>query len=286
MTIPMLMRDDAVFVKPIPRKHPQRSTIQHWQLRDLIACPSSRKEFIYVNSNNVNLYNTDTKQVIPVMKDLTFPPTSMTTGCGYLAVGGQRSQLMVRQLSSNWYAHTSVGGSINNALCISSHPTGTRLLVCNNDESIKVYSLPALQRIANISLPTAVNYVAVSPDGRKMCAVGDTNQVFLFDVNSNTGYQRIGTYTGTNDSGFSCAWNHSSDKFAVASQDGYVSVWDIRSSEKLAKIPTVQGPQVKGAARCVKFSPAGSIDLLMFSEVSFMIPSNAFRHSHFNLKNY
>lgn len=143
------------------------------------------------------------------MKDLTFPPTSMTTGyvldmtlnsviiidifllnmvwlcvfsCGYLAVGGQRSQLMVRQLSSNWYfyfsffpfefkdftywlafhyfryAHTSVGGSINNALCISSHPTGTRLLVCNNDESIKVYSLPALQRIANISLPTAVNY--------------------------------------------------------------------------------------------------------------------------------
>lgn len=77
----------------------------------------------------------------------------------------------------------------------------------------------------------------------------------------------------SNDAGFSCAWNQSSEKFAVASQDGFVSVWDIRSTEKLAKIPSSQvksankNPQVKGACRCVKFSPSGSMDLLAFSEV-------------------
>ncbi|KAJ3121250.1 hypothetical protein HK101_006767, partial [Irineochytrium annulatum] len=42
------------------------------------------------------------------------------------------------------------------------------------------------------------------------------------------------------DAGFSCAWNQTSDKFAVASQDGYVCVWDIRSSEKLVKLGSKQ----------------------------------------------
>jgi len=77
---------------------------------------------------------------------------------GFLAVGGQRSQLMVKQLNGQWYAQTVVGGSINNALCISNHPYGTRLYICNNDETIKIYTLPGLQRVEFISLPTAVNY--------------------------------------------------------------------------------------------------------------------------------
>ncbi|KAJ3083501.1 hypothetical protein HK102_001038, partial [Quaeritorhiza haematococci] len=151
-------------------------------------------------------------------------------------------------------------------MCISHHLNGVRLLICNNDETIKVYSLPGLQRITSISLPTAVNYCAVSPDGRKMVAVGDSNQVFLYDVSASGGYQRIAELTGSNDAGFSCAWNQSSDKFAVASQDGFVSIWDVRSSEKLAKLGSKQNPQVKGACRSVKFSPTGSIDLLMYSE--------------------
>ncbi|KND01502.1 uncharacterized protein SPPG_09104 [Spizellomyces punctatus DAOM BR117] len=261
------MREDVEFVKPNAKKHPQRSSIQHWQLRDLIACPNSKHEFMYVNQNNVYQYNTEHKQVTPILKDLTFSPTSITTGHGFLAAGGQRSQLMVRQLSSNWCAHTTVGGSINNAMCISQHLGGTRLLICNNDETIKVYSLPGMQRITSVSLPTAVNYAAVSPDGRKMVAVGDSPQVFLFDISASDGYARVATLTASNDAGFSCAWNQSSEKFAVASQDGYVSVWDIRNTgEKIAKLGSKQNPQVKGACRSVKFSPTGSIDLLMYSE--------------------
>ncbi|KAJ3218350.1 hypothetical protein HK099_005092 [Clydaea vesicula] len=209
-----------------PVKHQIRSSIQHWQLRDLVACPEKKNEVIFVNQNNVLKYDTTSKITSPVLKDLTFSPTSMTTGCGYVAAGGQRSQLMVRQLASNW--------------CISEHLNGARLLICNNDETIKVYSLPGLQRMASISLPTAVNYCAVSPDGRKML--------------------------GAKDAGFSCAWNHSSEKFAVASQDGVVCVWDVRSTEKLALLNSKQYPQVKGACRCLKFSPTGSIDLLMYSE--------------------
>nr|KAJ3422346.1 hypothetical protein HK105_000117 [Polyrhizophydium stewartii] len=182
-----------------------------------------------------------------------------------------RSELMIRQLSSTWFAHTVVGGSINNAMSISKHAGSTRLLICNNDQTIKVYSLPDLHLVTTIPLPTAVNYASVSPDGRKLLAVGDTSEVFLFNISASGSYERIGTMTATSDAGFSCSWNQSSERFAVASQDGYVSVWDIRSTNKLAQLASKQvchdvNPQVKGACRCVKFSPSGSIDLLVFSE--------------------
>ena len=151
-------------------------------------------------------------------------------------------------------------------MSISHHLSSDRLMVCNNDETIKIYSLPGLQRLASISLPTAVNYCAVSFDGRKMIAVGDSNQIFTYDISSN-GYHKTGVLTGAKDAGFSCAWNQSSDKFAVASQDGQVSIFDIRSSKKLHSISSKQSPAVKGAVRCLKFSPSGSIDLMIFSEV-------------------
>ncbi|KAI9208721.1 WD40-repeat-containing domain protein [Polychytrium aggregatum] len=258
--------EDTEFIKPQVKKYPVRISIQHWQLRDLLACPSNRNEFIYSNERSVLMYNTTEKRTTTIFRDMSFSPSSLSAGCGYLAAGGQRSQLIVRNLSNNWFAQISVGGSINNAMSISNHLGSTRLLVCNNDETIKVYNLPSLQRITNISLPVAVNYVSVSPDGKKMVAVGDSNQVFLYDISPTGGYQKISTLTASSDASFSCAWNQSSEKFAVASQDGCVSVWDVRSSEKLAKITSKQYPQVKGACRSVKFSPSGPVDLLMFSE--------------------
>jgi hypothetical protein len=89
-----------------------------------------------------------------------------------------------------------VGGSINNALCISKFNDQTRILICNNDETIKVYSLPDLQRITTISFPTAVNYASVSPDGSKMVVVGDTAQVFLYAITRSGAYERISSLTG------------------------------------------------------------------------------------------
>jgi WD40 repeat protein len=72
-----------------------------------------------------------------------------------------------------------------------------------------------------------------------MVAVGDSNQVFLYDIGANS-YTKTATLTGAKDAGFSCAWSKASDKFAVASQDGVVCVWDVRSSEKLAVLNSKQ----------------------------------------------
>lgn len=170
----------------------------------------------------------------------------------YVAAGGQRSQLVIRHLPTNWWAclcavfgsslmaghltrfgQTTVGGSINNSLEISKHLNDTRILICNNDETIKVHALPSLSRVACLKLPTSVNsskmerwmtflfsfhsfihssrllihsftcsfylsvcvLAAVSPDGRKMIAVGDTNQVFVHDISTAAGYKLTSTLT-------------------------------------------------------------------------------------------
>ncbi|KXN69371.1 WD40 repeat-like protein [Conidiobolus coronatus NRRL 28638] len=257
--------DEAQFTVGSPKLHNQRLTIQHWQLRDLLACPDKENEIYLVNQFSVNRYNTITKLSTPVLKYLTYAPTSMTINYGYLAVGGQRAQLTVRHLESNWSVYTTVGGSINNSLTIFDHNNNKRLLVSNNDETIKVFSLPDFRKVDTIEFPTPVNYASVSPDGTKMVAVGDSNQVFLYGIQNDT-FQLMAINTATADSGFSCSWNQSSDKYAVASQDGYVSVWDIRHSEKIAKFATEQQAATRRAARCVKFSPSGSIDLMVYSE--------------------
>lgn len=163
-------------------------------------------------------------------------------------------------------ASNAVGGAINNCVHIAEHFNQVRLFVCNNDESIKVFNLPDMDHVSTIRLNTAVNGVSVSPDGRKMVAVGDSNQVFLFNILANGTYEQCAVLTTTKDAGFSCAWDQTSSKFAVGCQDGFVNVWDIRSSKKLSQIASAQ-TNGRGAVRSVKFSQSGSVDLLAFTEV-------------------
>ncbi|GAA6015012.1 hypothetical protein JCM10207_008704 [Rhodosporidiobolus poonsookiae] len=125
----------------------------------------------------------------------------------------------------------------------------------------------------DIRLQTAVNHCSVSHDGRRMVAVGDTNEVFLYDVRAG-GYELAHTFEASSDASFSTDWSEDGVTFAVASQDGYVHVYDVRclpstsrpatpsgsssySPRKVAELKTTQtGPA--GAARKVKFSPGGA----------------------------
>lgn len=106
----------------------------------------------------------------------------------------------------------------------------------------------------------------MSPDREKLVAVGDTNQVFLYNITRNGEYEKYQTLTTSKDAGFSVAWDQSSTKFAVGCQDGLVCVWDIRRTKKLAQLSSQQTGG-RGAVRSVKFSHTGSIDLLAFTEV-------------------
>ncbi|MCO5585165.1 hypothetical protein L7F22_039097 [Adiantum nelumboides] len=165
-----------------------------------------------------------------------------------------------------------------------------RLMISNNDRSVKAFrlrpptrnrtpqnecvqsegiesGLPGLSRTQIIAFPTCINHSSFSPNGRHVVSVGDTPEVFLFSVDPiSSELSKIATYTASSDASFSTTWSPDSMQFAVASQDGIVSVWDVRSSKKIASLRTTQFSDLygAGAARVVKWSPRG--DFLAFSE--------------------
>lgn len=143
-----------------------------------------------------------------------------------------------------------------------------------------------LAGVGGTKFRTAVNHSSLSPDLRTMVTVGDSTDVFLYEViDGGREFRKIGTYNAATDSGFSTSWSKDGRKFAVASQDGQLTVWDHRSSHPLAvfytsrsttheyeDLPRLMEPPVgsqsgREPARVVKFSPDGSArDLLVFSE--------------------
>ncbi|KAI9471558.1 hypothetical protein LPJ55_005735 [Coemansia sp. RSA 990] len=286
--------DSYEFVKPAPKRHQQRTSWNHWQLRDVVVCPSTKPELYSIYRCNIDRYDINKNQSTRILGDLEFDPVSMAVGGDYIVAGGQRAELAVARLSDP-QATTVVrsGGSINNFVTMDRAPSAIprrrfrdsaafaddgvtslnitrdssmpRLLVCNNDHTVRLMSLPDLELITELKFPTAVNYAAVSPDGTKMCVVGDTNQVFLFNKRGDE-FENIAILTASNDASFSCDWSQCSELFAVGSQDGFVTVWDVRTRHKLAQLETYQYGRSRGACRNVKFSPSGSIDLLAFSE--------------------
>lgn len=57
----------------------------------------------------------------------------------------------------------------------------------NNDKTVKVFSLPSMTLITTISFPVAINYACLSPDGKFLVAVGDSNQTYLHSAVPNSG---------------------------------------------------------------------------------------------------
>lgn len=195
MTIGTPSLDDQFLASTVPRKHPCTSKIKHWQLRDLLHCPV-KGELVHVYQNQLLRHNTATKSSSALFENLSFFPSSITASFGYAAAGGEKSELIVRQMDDNWFASTSVGGSINNALTITEHSFGTRLYVSNNDQTVKVLQLPTLETLATLPLSTAINYAVVAPDGKTLIAVGDTPEVFMFDISPTGDYKLVNALTG------------------------------------------------------------------------------------------
>ncbi|GAA5974783.1 hypothetical protein JCM11641_007263 [Rhodosporidiobolus odoratus] len=359
------MQPSRSLVLPEPYSTRATTTSSHPQLRDLLVYAPEAGNVVntvcYDSLCSVDLWG----DRVPEYTPLRFSPSTLAYGLGFIAAGGQSSEIAVKSAASgsDWChqylpsssppsatgVRTSFGGSINNSVFISpvSGSKMPRLLVSNNDDKIAVFRVDGrvpdyqaakrrrLKQRKNgwsvveaswaaecgdaeyecpgrvgeedrddsppveeqptydagtecrveplyhldVRLKTAVNHCSVSQDGTRMIAVGDTNEVHLFDCRW-SGYEPVQTFRASNDASFSTDWSDDGVTFAVASQDGFVHVYDVRnlpssqptpsqpSPRKLAEVKTTQsGPA--GAARKVKFSPGGArLDggLLAFTE--------------------
>jgi WD40 repeat protein len=106
-----------------------------------------------------------------------------------------------------------------------------------------------------------------------MVCVGDSTDIFLFDISTSGSFHHQATFTAS-DSSFSTAFSPTSSIFAVASGNGIISIWDRRFARnvtplsrtgRLAALKTSRPGLSTGASRCVTFSE-GPIDLIMFTE--------------------
>ncbi|KAJ1977812.1 hypothetical protein H4R33_006136 [Dimargaris cristalligena] len=257
------------------KEYTLKSTAQHWQLQDCVVCPESQSEVYYLNDYRVQKFNQVTQQVETTPHKFDFKSVSLNVGYGYSVTSGESSEISIYDSYCNQSRTHHIGKDINNHLSFNYNPiylpAGCRppsephLLACNNDGNIRVLSLPDLRIIKKIPMLYSVNYASVSPDGRKMVVVTDDQAVKLFDVRGST-YTPVQSFNTFHNASYSCNWNQLSDMFAVATADGFIDIFDIRSQKKFREIRSTQHPRTGGACRVVKFSPGYSTDLMVFSE--------------------
>ncbi|KAM0790727.1 hypothetical protein ACM66B_004582 [Microbotryomycetes sp. NB124-2] len=337
------------FVLPDPFSVRAVCTPAHPQLRDLVIytpeAPDSVSVVCYDAVARVDLC----ARSPTVYTRLRFSPSTIATGCGLIACGGQNAELAIKSADprSTWCHQItdSTSGAINNSIHIAPaplSPSTPRLYVSNNDECIKVYdvvgSVPDFRAAkrrrtrttsrwaraehdrsregrqaetdhdsqsdstsgqveeqgtydvggqcmlerresATIQFDTAINHCSVSPDGRRLVAVGDTNEIHLYDCLLNGDYAHVHSFQASEDASFSTDWSQTGDKFAVASQDGSVNVFDVRAMppcdsghhrnppRSLAALRSTQRGSA-GAVRKIKFSGGNRVEseLLAFTE--------------------
>ncbi|KAG6827267.1 hypothetical protein H0H92_012531 [Tricholoma furcatifolium] len=195
-----------------------------------------------------------------------------------LAAGGQEAEIHLsyhsplracpRQNSALWHAEFSLPGSINNSVLLTSmsltrsneSSVEPRLGISNNDCTVRFYNVPLrgqskrlIDEVGCLNLNVPINHSSISPDGRTLLSVGDSAKVYLHRM---TGGSRISfspiatlklpppTNTHINyasaslTASFSSAFSADGSKFAVASQEGLLAVWDVRSSRPLKVFQT------------------------------------------------
>jgi WD40 repeat protein len=260
-----------------------------------VQCTSCRPQSaFYVNNQVLREVDLATGKIVRALASWDFAPRCIGIYEDFVIAGSDHGWIQGQSLNKSREdpLKEQLSTQINNNICIYSALDGTRraLIGCspiqsqkgeltnyvhsNNDRSIKIWNIDRWATDGSVKLPVAINHCSVSPDKTSMVCVGDSSDVFLFDISNTGSFHHQATFTASDDSSFSTAFSSTSSMFAVASQDGIVSIWDRRfartatpaaSSGKLKTLKTTRVGSPYGAARLVKFSD-GAIDLLMFAE--------------------
>ncbi|KAG8213134.1 hypothetical protein J3R82DRAFT_11538 [Butyriboletus roseoflavus] len=165
-----------------------------------------------------------------------------------------------------WQYYRKLHGSINNSVLLSSlsltrsgeSSVEPRLVVSNNDCTVRFYDVAVrgesspkdLRQSGNLKLEEPINHSSISPDGRTLLSVGDSPRIYLHHftggpcitfapiVTLNVPPPDARLYSPSLSASFSTAFSHDGMKFAVASQEGVVAVWDVRSTKPMKVIQT------------------------------------------------
>ncbi|KAJ7158420.1 WD40-repeat-containing domain protein, partial [Mycena filopes] len=278
-----MARDPPLLASSAPTlRAPATVTIGHVQLRDVIICPRERGIVNYVQGRSIVEKNLLEPGKPRTLAELSFVPNTLAslpvpnTDHTLLAAGGQDAEIYLSLLTpenkSTWQCMTHLEGSINNSILLTSlsltdshqNSAEPRMAVSNNDRVVMFFDVPirsrppAISPVGAVRFNVPVNHSSISPDGRTLLSVGDSSKVFLHRL---TGGARVTatpiatlTLPPTPNpfsspalvASFSTAFSADGSKYAVASQEGAVAVWDVRSTKPLRVFHT---DKTRGSAR-------------------------------------
>ncbi|KAF8972232.1 hypothetical protein BDZ97DRAFT_2070800 [Flammula alnicola] len=239
-----------------------------------------------------------------VLSQLSFTPNSLTSlpvgNDTLIAAGGQETEIHLsyhtptssssasssssssrtRRTRLAWEFEDHLTGSINNSVLLTSlsltrsneSSVDPRVGISNNDGSVRLYDIPLrvqsarrkLHEVGQVNLEVPINHSSISPDGRTLLSVGDSNKVYFHQITggSRITFAPITTLTipppdasplpyasSSLAAAFSTAFSGDGSKFAVASQEGVVAVWDVRSTKPMKVFQTDKTRGMGGGMR-------------------------------------
>ncbi|EIN09948.1 hypothetical protein PUNSTDRAFT_133719 [Punctularia strigosozonata HHB-11173 SS5] len=273
-----MAREGPALLSATPRHSIKANvSIAHIQLRELIVCPREPSIVNYIQDRSIIELDVSGVHRKLRLADCNFSPCNLTalplpdTDTILYAAGGQEAEIHLSLHSRSkqiWRHERILPGSINNSVLLSIGHEGNpdpRIVVSNNDHCVRFYDIAARRRgqeverlfeCGTLKLDVPLNHSSVSPDGRALLTVGDSNEVHLHHVtgSSRLSFQRTAklilpllasphpnSYQFASQcapASFSTAFSRNGSKFAVACQDGMVVVWDVRSTKPLKVFET------------------------------------------------
>eukprot|EP00271_Cylindrocystis_brebissonii_P011885 TRINITY_DN2988_c0_g2_i1.p1 TRINITY_DN2988_c0_g2~~TRINITY_DN2988_c0_g2_i1.p1 ORF type:complete len:451 (+),score=77.45 TRINITY_DN2988_c0_g2_i1:178-1530(+) len=254
-----------------------KSTIVHFQLRNLVWATSKNDVYVMHNSA-VNHWSPLKREVTEVMNlsgngamglpelnpafnmqmGLPEPAVQISTMCAQgnlLVAGGFHGEMVCKRLDSPDLAHccriTEDENAITNAVQIFESAGGTpHLLTSNNDCIVREYDCSNFATVAAHQFPWPVNHTSVSPDGKLVVVVGDDPVGLLADCQTG---KTVASLQGHADFSFASAWHPDGLLFATGNQDTTCRLWDKRFLKK--SVVGLKGEI--GAIRSIRFSSDG-----------------------------
>ncbi|KAM3086768.1 hypothetical protein ACMFMF_000707 [Clarireedia jacksonii] len=251
--------------------------LAHFQLRNLIACPS-RDRIFFASTSKVMHYNTSSRSAPKALIDMSNPLvrtfnlsfdelqiSTMASAHDIVVAGGFAGQYGLMNIRARKGMKASQGvitehiNNITNHVQIHLSRSSSSPLVTfsSNDSGVRTLDVATNKFISSHMYEPAINCTAESPDQRLRVMVGDTRRVMI--CNSDTG-EILQGLDGHRDFGFACAWSGDGWTVATGNQDMLVKIWDARKWTNSAGIaqPVQTIASEMAGVRGLKFSPIGS----------------------------
>ncbi|KAK6461519.1 hypothetical protein DFJ63DRAFT_314153 [Scheffersomyces coipomensis] len=295
------------YLKPNPTYIPHiKTSVNHWQLRDLLQYDSALNLIYYTKSDSIYSYDLNTNTISNHCKLNYYPRCFNHSDNGILVSGGllnSSSKLFsmnIENLSvtsptsisnsprkitkglfsfhnSNLNISKSVrlGEMINNGVTIyPSSSNSYKSYVCNNDSylyGVDIHNNDSIKIMNkfNLEINTCLNNVIQNPRSDKILTItGDSTSIFLVDPTSPN--PNIKTIKSGHESGFGISYHNNGYLFSTVFQDGTCLLYDLRNmshNKPLIDIKSTRQGHQSGAFRVCKFSPQNDMnDLLIISE--------------------